>query len=253
LPPLALPGPNRLASLPTVDHPGTEQPAAPRSAPGGHSGRSRQSAAQPDCRRAGRIDPSRAPRADARRNAELLLAAADAEFRARGVDAPLEHIARRAGVAIGTLYSHFPNRRALLGALLRDRNEELFTRGAELLAAPALPGTPRDAGEALTAWMRMVVEHAAAYQGLASVLVDGVGDEASELHASCVRMDAIGERLVEQARAAGRIRADVAGRDVFALMNAAAWLREHGSPEQADRLLDFTTAGMGLPPAEAGL
>lgn len=198
----------------------------------------------------------RAPRADARRNAELLLAAADAEFRERGVDAPLEHVARRAGVAIGTLYSHFPNRRALLGALLRDRNEELFARGADLLADPraassTLPAATRDAGEALTAWIRMVVDHAAAYQGLASVLVDGVGDEASELHASCVRMDAIGERLVEQARAAGRIRADVAGRDVFALMNAAAWLREHGSPEQADRLLDFTAAGMGLTPAEA--
>ncbi|WP_432971197.1 TetR/AcrR family transcriptional regulator [Dactylosporangium sp. CA-233914] len=190
----------------------------------------------------------RRPRADAQRNAELLLVAAEAAFREHGVDAPLEQIARRAGVAIGTLYGHFPNRRVLLGALLRERNEALFALGDRLLELP-----PQEAEEeALAAWLRAVADHAAAYQGLAGVLVDGLDDEASELHTSCVRMTAIGERIVERARASGAIRADVTGNDVFALMNAAAWLRGHGSAEQADRLLTFAVAGMRPAPAGPG-
>ncbi|NUU21523.1 MAG: helix-turn-helix transcriptional regulator, partial [Streptomycetaceae bacterium] len=78
-------------------------------------------------------DPSRArspqrtrrPRADALRNYERLLDAADAAFREHGTEASLEGIARRAGVAIGTLYGHFPNRRALAAALLRERHTAL--------------------------------------------------------------------------------------------------------------------------------
>jgi AcrR family transcriptional regulator len=181
----------------------------------------------------------RRPRADARRNYERLLAAAETAFREHGVDAPLEHIARRAGVAIGTLYGHFPNRRSLLGALLRERNAALFALGDRLTEESA-----PDADRALAGWIHAVVEHAAAYQGLAGVLVAGVDDQASELHASCVRMAAIGERLVDRARQAGAVHPGVRGQDVFALMNAAAWLREHGSTEQADRLLHFTIAGM---------
>ncbi|NUO57797.1 MAG: TetR/AcrR family transcriptional regulator [Hamadaea sp.] len=176
------------------------------------------------------------PRADAQRNYERLLAAAETAFREHGVDAPLERIARSAGVAIGTLYGHFPNRRALLGALLRERNETLFELGDRLLTSSA--------SEGLEQWIRAVVEHAAAYQGLAAELVGGADDEASELHASCVRMMEIGEGLTARAREAGEIRADVGGQDVFALMNAAAWLREAGSAAEADRMLGFALAGM---------
>src|SRR6266545_1058863 len=68
-------------------------------------------------------------RADARRNARRLIVAGDAAFRERGVQAPLEDIARSAGVAIGTLYKHFPGRRALVSAVLRDRHDALFEFG----------------------------------------------------------------------------------------------------------------------------
>ena len=129
-----------------------------------------------------------------------------------------------------------PARRALLGALLRDRNDALFAVG------DALAGQPPAA--ALADWAHAVVAHAATYQGLAEVLADGVGDEVSELHDSCVRMVAIGESLVARARSAGAIRADVTGDDVFAVINAAAWLRAHSSPEQADRMLGFALAGL---------
>jgi AcrR family transcriptional regulator len=68
-------------------------------------------------------------RRDARESRAKLIAAAQAEFAARGVEASLEKIARDAGVAIGTLYRHFPTRLDLLMAALRPRLQE-FVDGA---------------------------------------------------------------------------------------------------------------------------
>ncbi|MGW0809958.1 TetR/AcrR family transcriptional regulator [Nonomuraea sp. NPDC002799] len=179
---------------------------------------------------------TRRPRADARRNSERLLAEADAAFRAQGVDASLESIARAAGVAIGTLYGHFPSRRALVGAVLRDRNEALFERGDQLAASPG--------PDALGAWVRAVTEHAATYSGLAALFAGGLDDEASELHASCLRMAEIGERLIVQARESGAVRPDATGADVTALTTAAASLHEHLSATDADRLIELTLQGL---------
>jgi AcrR family transcriptional regulator len=184
--------------------------------------------------------PPRRLRADARRNRARLLAEADAAFREHGADAALEGIARRAGVAIGTLYGHFPNRHALVGALLRDRHDTLFAGGDELRTAA-------DPGQALRTWVDAVVEHAATYGGLADLFAAGAADADSELHVDCARMAAIGAALLERARDAGAVRGDVRGEDVFVLMNAAAWARTALSAEQAGRLVGITLAGMAGP------
>jgi AcrR family transcriptional regulator len=182
----------------------------------------------------------RRPRADARRNYEHLLTAAAAAFLAQGTDAPLEAIARQAGLAIGTLYGHFPTRRALVGAVLHDRNDDLFRLGERLLAEP-------DELAALTDWMRAATRHAAAYQGLALLLADGAGNERSELHESCLRMAGITEQLTARARDAGVIRPWVTGTDVDALISAAAWTAERTSAQDADRLLDLAFDGLREP------
>jgi len=59
-------------------------------------------------------------RADAERNRRVLLDVAARVFREIGVDAPLEVIARRAGVGIATLYRHFPQRASLVTAVATD-------------------------------------------------------------------------------------------------------------------------------------
>jgi AcrR family transcriptional regulator len=194
----------------------------------------------------------RRPRADAVRNYERLLEHAEVAFREQGTGASLEGIARKAGVAIGTLYGHFPNRRALLGAVLRQRHTELFAFGDRLLAEA-------DAAEALTEWTRAVARHAAAYTGLADVIAPAasrgqpgaatVDDEASELHAACARLDAITEAVVARARRLGRIRPDATAADLTAVMGAAAWVHGQASPEQADRLIEFTLDGLCRPPS----
>lgn len=175
------------------------------------------------------------------RNRLRVLTEADAVFREHGADGSLESVARRAGVAIGTLYGHFPTRHVLVGALLRERHDALFTRGDELVAG-------EDPWAALGEWVRAVVEHAATYSGLADLFAAGSTDAGSALHADCARMAAIGEALVAAARTAGVVRPDVGGEDVFVLMNAAAWARAQHSPAEADRLVTFALAGFRSDP-----
>jgi len=74
-------------------------------------------------------------RRDARERRDKLIAAAQAEFAAHGVDASLEKIAREAGVAIGTLYRHFPTRLDLLMAAFRPRVQEFLDGAAKALEA----------------------------------------------------------------------------------------------------------------------
>lgn len=180
---------------------------------------------------------ARRPRADAQRNRERILLAADEAFRDQGTGASLEAIARQSGVAIGTLYGHFPNRRALCADLLRERHAALFAFGGELSdAASALDG--------LAGWMGAVAVHAAAYRGLAALLMDSLDDEASELHEACGRMAVITEELLIVARDAGEVRADVTAADVHALMNAAAWMREQVREEHAEHLLGLMANGL---------
>lgn len=176
-----------------------------------------------------------ARRADSQRNHERLLAAADQAFAEHGTGTSLEAIARRAGVATGTLYSHFPNRVALIGALLRDRHRELFDLGERLLDDPS----PADG---LAAWMRAVVAHAATYQGLAGVFVAGTQGDSPELHAACERMNSLGEKLLD--RAAEALRPGVTAADLITLISSIAWVREQVSAEQAERLLVISVEGL---------
>src|SRR5947209_2599848 len=103
----------------------------------------------------------RPQRADARRNRERLLAAAELTFTERGPDASLEEVARRAGVGIGTLYRHFPTRRALVEAVLADQIDALQKQAEALLDSP----TP---GDAFATWLRAQMQGAMSCRGLAA-------------------------------------------------------------------------------------
>jgi AcrR family transcriptional regulator len=81
------------------------------------------------------VEKMRMPRRrDAREHRDKLIAAAQAEFAAHGVDASLEKIAREAGVAIGTLYRHFPTRLDLLMAAFKPRVQEFLDGASKALA-----------------------------------------------------------------------------------------------------------------------
>src|SRR3954470_22214541 len=94
---------------------------------------------------------SRPKRADARRNYDKVLAAAREAFAEGGESTALEEIARRAGVGIGRLYRHFPNRQALIEALYVGEVEEVCRSAAQLDGA--------DPWEALTGWFERFIAY----------------------------------------------------------------------------------------------
>lgn len=181
----------------------------------------------------------RAMRADARRNYERLLAEARSAFAAHGTDASLEDVARRAGVGIGTLYRHFPNRHALLSAVFEDAVGDLLDRSHELLDAPE-PCT------ALVTWLREIVTHAGEYRGLARALMSVTSDNTSALSRCSAPIREAGNALLLRAQQAGTVRPDVAIGDLLQLTHAIALAAEESptDPHLADRLLTLTLRGL---------
>src|ERR1700760_4003541 len=81
----------------------------------------------------------RAMRADAQRKMDSLLKAATEVFAESGVDAPVREIATRAGVGLGTVYRHFPQRSDLIVAVFQ-REVDACADAAAFLAAEHEPG-----------------------------------------------------------------------------------------------------------------
>jgi AcrR family transcriptional regulator len=111
----------------------------------------------------------RSVRADAQRNMDALLEAALTVFATSGVDAPVREIAARAGVGVGTVYRHFPQRADLVAAVFR-REIDACADAAPALAAEHGPG------EALARWMQRYAAFIATKRGLASALRSGKPD-----------------------------------------------------------------------------
>jgi AcrR family transcriptional regulator len=147
----------------------------------------------------------RAPRrlrADARRNIDSLLEAAKAVFATSGVDAPAKQIADLAGVGVGTLYRHFPQRSDLVKAVFQREVDACADAAAALTAA-------YEPGEALARWLHRYTEFVATKRGLASALHSG--DPAFDALPGYFmqRMRPTLGSLLEAATASGEIRADI--------------------------------------------
>ena len=179
-------------------------------------------------------------RADARRNYGLLLAAASAAFTAHGPDVCLDDIARSAGVGVGTLYRHFPNRQALLAAVYRERIEALSAEAEELLNAPS-------PGAALASWLRSVLVHNITQRGLKEALMVVEGTDGAGAITDCkTRLHAAGGALLVRAQEAGEIRAGLTISDVLRLAHGIAMVTDKtpDGPEQANRMLDVVIDGL---------
>lgn len=179
-------------------------------------------------------------RADARRNYERLVAVARDAFAEHGADASLDDIARRASVGPGTLYRHFPNRDALLAAVLGDWVEEVRAE-----AESGLADTDDPAG-ALDRWLRRLLRHVTTYNGLAAAIVASSRDPHSALATACQPMHSTGRALVERAQRAGAVRADVTAADIHRLVHAIAMATE-SLPDRhatAARMLSIALAGL---------
>ena len=146
-------------------------------------------------------------RADARRNREAILKAARAVFSARGRDAHLDDVARRAQVGMGTVYRHFPTKEALLEALAREQFEVITAWAREAQDEP-------DAWAALERLLWRGAELQASDRALMEAVAEfkpSVARQAEELQA-CI------DRLVSRSQDEGSARADATGDDIRMMM-----------------------------------
>ena len=179
-------------------------------------------------------------RSDAVKNRERLIEAAREVLGPGGPDASLEAVARRAGVGIGTLYRHFPEREALFRAVFSRDLEHLADR-AEHLDAQG------DPVEALRDWLHAsvaMVETKRGMLGALSIL------PTEELKQTCsgqqARIDAALARLLSDGAEAGHVRADVSAEDVIQTMYALCYARAPGPNWRGDvlRTLDIFVDGL---------
>jgi AcrR family transcriptional regulator len=184
------------------------------------------------------IQLQRPKRADARRNYDKLVAAARAAFTEDGTSAPLEDVAERAGVGIGTLYRHFPTRQALLEAVYIDEVEAMAQAAEDLSKLP-----PWDA---LSQWLHQYVGFAATKRALNEALVEADPDS-NVLLACRTAISRAATGLVERAQRAGVVRADTNFGDVVRMVAGIAMVPTTDD-EQKERLLELALDGLRYQP-----
>ena len=178
---------------------------------------------------------SRPKRADARRNYEKVLAAAREAFAEGGESTALEEIARRAGVGIGTLYRHFPNRQALLEALYVNEVDEVCRSAAALDRG--------DPWEALNSWFERLMGYLATKRALAHELLNYLDQDAALFRDCRASLFAAGEPLLRRAQEAGAVRPDVEFSDVMHMIVGIAKLPA-ADPQQIEHILRIALDGL---------
>ncbi|MFC5955668.1 TetR/AcrR family transcriptional regulator [Streptomyces pratens] len=181
-------------------------------------------------------------RSDAQRNRARILTAAEEVFASGGPSASTEDIARRAGVAVGTVFRHFPTKAALIEAVFVNR---LGTLTRE--AGTAIEG--RDAGAAFFSFFELLVRQSAVKHAFTDAMSDGDDSVkavwAAVTAASDRLSDAVG-RLLSRAQRSGAVRADVTASDVIGLMIGAARAAEHVGGGDASRARVLAVVKDGL-------
>ena len=151
----------------------------------------------------------RPQRADARRNRESVLESARLQFAEHGLDAQIDEIARGAGVGVGTVYRHFPQKDDLLRALAQARFEGLAEQGRRALEAD-------DGWQGFVDFMTYSAQVMAEDQMLSEAM-----DQRGELcggAAQSVGLIDLVAAMVDRAKAEGKLRADTEPWDVPGLI-----------------------------------
>jgi AcrR family transcriptional regulator len=185
----------------------------------------------------GRNSASTRPlRADAERNRDRILEAAELAFATEGTDVHVETIAERAGVGVGTLYRHFLTKQKLFEAVLHERLSALVFDAQQLIE-------DEDSEGVFFGFLGQFVEEVAAKRDLVAMMGDGSGlDEATEL------VDTVAV-LLRRAQSVGAVRPEISATTVLSLAGAAAEVANLTSVESRDLL---TVICDGLRPPSVG-
>ncbi len=176
-------------------------------------------------------------RADAQRNIDMLLKSAMSVFAASGVDAPVREIADRAGVGVGTVYRHFPQRSDLIAAVFR-REIDACADAATALVRDHAPF------DALAKWMQRYAAFIAAKRGLAKALHSG--DPAFDNLPGYFdrRLRPALRMLLETAATAGAVRADIDADDLLGAVASLCMSAHSNGPGRAERMVALLVDGL---------
>jgi len=181
-------------------------------------------------------------RADARRNREAILEAARQGFAEHGFECQMEDIATGAHVGVGTVYRHFPNKEALLDALVADRFETMAARTAEALER-------EDPWEAFCDLMRWSAKLQADDRGLSEVL--GSRPRVGEAAAAKSGLIDLSDKLMKKAQRAGEMRKDLMVEDIPTMicgLSAVTGAADGSMPAMNwERFLEVMLDGMRAP------
>jgi AcrR family transcriptional regulator len=179
-------------------------------------------------------------RADAQRNRARLLEAAEVVFASEGIEAPVDLIAEKAGVGVGTLYRHFPTKEKLCEAILLERLAGI-TADARALACA------EDPSAAFFGFLEYVVEQGCLKRDLMTAVM-GAGVE-FELAAAEVKeeLHAAMEVLLRRAQEVGAVRPDVTAVVVVSLIGATCQAAIHAGGGPESELLSIVCDGLRAP------
>lgn len=159
-------------------------------------------------------------RADAERNRERVLAAAETVLARDGLSASMRAIAAGAGVGLGTIYRNFPTQEALYQAIVARRTKALIAEAAELAGSP-------DPGQAFFGYLTRVVEHATGTRAMTDLLARAGIDPKSGMADAGRDMRHAIQELLERAQQADAVRPDLRLPELMAILTAACMAAEH--------------------------
>jgi len=182
-------------------------------------------------------------RADARRNRERILEAAKEVFAEQGADAQMDDVARRAGVGVGTVYRHFPNKDVLMGELVTQKFVSITEQTREALKKD-------DAWEGLCDVIYSSAEEMARNGALREALRDA---SAAYDYAEPARreLEVVTDKLVKRAQRQGKLRKDFRAEEMSMLIGGVC--ASMGAPQSAGldwrRHLEIVLDGLRAPPS----
>jgi AcrR family transcriptional regulator len=184
------------------------------------------------------VDGEKPMRADARRNRERLIVAAREVFAEQGVDASMEAVARKAGVGVGTLYRHFPNRIDVVEAVYQDDVQELAEAAQHAVST-------LDPGPAVAAFFEAYIRYAGTKKVLLTELRQAFEKHPDLKSRARETIASSFDIVIERAKQAGVVRDDVSGSDVMQLLTPIC-TNETLSADQTRRLVGMILDGLRM-------
>ncbi len=187
--------------------------------------------------------PQRPMRKDAARNRQRILDSAHELFAERGLSVTLNDIAHHAGVGVGTVYRHFPDREQLIDGLFEQRIDEIAALLQEAVEDP-------DPWRGLTGFLERNIALQAQDRGLRELILGAAGSF-ERLARARARLYPVGARLIDRARAAGVVREDLCPQDlplIQLMLSSVIDVSHDIAPELWRRYLALMLRGMRANP-----